>query len=120
MPLSGLEMSVLQTGQDVSPYTPTIPALVESDPIDIGTNSDSVAGGWNGRGTPDDPYLLEGVMIQTYDSCLTIRNTTAHFVVRSCVFMGASVHSPVMLENVTNGRIENCSVVSLVSVECLA
>jgi len=110
VPLSGLEMNFLQTGQDVSPYTPTVPALVELDPIDIGTNFDFVASGWNGSGTPDDPYLLEGVMIQSYDSCLTIRNTTAYFLVRSCVFMGTSVHSAVMLENVTNGRIENCTV----------
>jgi len=58
-------MNVLQAGQDMSPYTPTVPALVEWDPIDIRTNSDFVAGGWNGSVTPDGPYLLEGIMIQS-------------------------------------------------------
>ncbi|MHA1653927.1 MAG: hypothetical protein ACTSVT_08025 [Candidatus Thorarchaeota archaeon] len=60
VPLPGLEMNVPQTGQDMSPYTPTVPALVESDPIDIGTNSDFVAGGWNSSGTPVTRISLRG------------------------------------------------------------
>ncbi|MGQ4871994.1 MAG: right-handed parallel beta-helix repeat-containing protein, partial [Candidatus Thorarchaeota archaeon] len=99
-----------QDGESKLPHIPIVTSLKESDPIDIRANSDFVACGWNGSGTPEDPYVLGGVVIQSYDSCLTIRDTTAHFVVRSCVFMGTSVRSAVMLENVTNGRIENCTV----------
>ena len=47
-----------------------------------------------GSGTPDDPYIIEGWVIDTlgYDYGIYIDHTTAHFVLRDCIVPVSYTH----------------------------
>ncbi len=65
-----------------------------------------------GSGTEDDPYIIEGWMIDTqnYDYGIYIDHTTAYFVIRNCVVRYPQERAGIFLSAVENGRIEGCSV----------
>jgi parallel beta-helix repeat protein len=72
------------------------------------TPANGVNGG--GSGTENDPYIIENWAINasTYYG-IWVRGTTAYFVVRNClVWNGGSSYDGIYLDNVTNGKIENC------------
>lgn len=62
-----------------------------------------------GAGTPEDPYIIEGWVIDTrgHDYGLYIDGTRAHFVVRNCQIRYPQERAGIFLSNVRNGRIEN-------------
>jgi parallel beta-helix repeat protein len=73
------------------------------------TSPDPVNGG--GSGTENDPYIIENWVINASSAHgIQISNTTAYFVVRDCVVEngGYSYHG-IYLDNVVNGKIENCT-----------
>ena len=63
-----------------------------------------------GSGTPEDPYVIEGWIIDTlgYDYGIYIDGTTAHFVIRNCSILYPQEKAGILLSNVENGVIENC------------
>jgi len=67
----------------------------------------------NGSGTFLDPYIIENVTIigngskQVGDVCLTIRDSTAFFIIRNCTFSNYGVG--VYFDEVDNGQILNNS-----------
>ncbi len=65
-----------------------------------------------GSGTADDPYIIEGWVIDTlsYDYGIYIDHTTAYFVIRNCVVRYPQERAGIFLSAVENGRIEGCSV----------
>lgn len=65
-----------------------------------------------GSGTPDDPYIIEGWVIDTlgYDYGIYIDHTTAHFVLRDCIVRYPQERAGIFLSAVENGRVEGCSV----------
>ncbi len=65
-----------------------------------------------GSGTADDPYVIEGWVIDTqgFDYGIFIDGTRAHFVIRNCQIKFPMERAGIMLSNVRNGRIENCSI----------
>lgn len=74
--------------------------------------------GLAGNGTPLHPYLIEDLYIQNNhsyfgDYCIKIQYTNAHFVIRNCILEmeGHDWGNAIWLYNVTNGRIENCSII---------
>jgi len=84
------------------------------DPIYIDGNAgftipDPVNGG--GSGTQDDPYIIENWDISAQNANgIEIRNTTAHFIIRNClVENGGYSYYGIYLDNVVNGKIENCT-----------
>ncbi|MFW9848410.1 MAG: right-handed parallel beta-helix repeat-containing protein [Candidatus Thorarchaeota archaeon] len=80
-------------------------------PMNISSNNDFVSLGWNGSGTPADPYTIENVEITGEYLALGIANTTAHFSVRDCSF-SSQVHllaEGIILHNLTNGEITGCT-----------
>ena len=88
---------------------------VVHDPILIGSDADFASQGWSGSGTPEDPYLIEGLSIEGafIESCIEIEDTRAYFVVSNCLLYGAEgfYWAGLSLTNVTNGLIEhnNCT-----------
>lgn len=62
-----------------------------------------------GSGTPDDPYVIEGWVIDTggHDYGIYIDGTRAHFVIRNCQIRYPQERAGIFLSNVRNGRIEN-------------
>lgn len=61
-----------------------------------------------GSGTPDDPYVIEGWIIDTrgQDYGIYIDGTRAHFVIRNCQIRYPQERAGIFLSNVHNGRIE--------------
>jgi len=87
------------SGADVYQYTPW-------DPIDIVSDGDLLS--FEGSGTFEDPYLIEGFNITTTDSYgIYVTNITKHLLIRNC-FIAASFNS-IFVENIFEGevRIEN-------------
>ncbi len=61
---------------------------------------------WEGDGSPETPFLIQGYEIDPSREEISIQNTTLHFKILDCNITGA-IHG-VDLENVTNGVIQNC------------
>jgi len=61
-----------------------------------------------GSGTPEDPYVIEGWIIDTrgHDYGIYIDGTRAHFVIRNCQIRYPQERAGIFLSNVHNGRIE--------------
>ncbi len=68
----------------------------------------------SGLGTEGDPYKIEGLYInaQGIGGCILIDNSNNYFIIKNCWFnysgMNHNFDAGVMLENTTNGIIENC------------
>jgi parallel beta-helix repeat protein len=82
--------------------------IYSNDSILIDTNDDFTANGFSGAGTENNPFLLEG---QDIDSYLSIRNTTAFFVIRNCRMLDY-----VSFDWLSNGVIENCVIDANISI----
>lgn len=70
--------------------------------------------GWPGNGTKGNPYIIQGYSIdaQEIGSCITISNTTVHFLIRDSLLLNAGPLGDdpgcgIIFQNVTNGAIEN-------------
>ena len=55
---------------------------VDSAPIVITDNTNFTTLGFPGAGTKSDPYIIEGLKINSTDDCINIKDTTAHFIIR--------------------------------------
>ncbi|MFX1603467.1 MAG: nitrous oxide reductase family maturation protein NosD [Promethearchaeota archaeon] len=93
--------------------TPHGPIVIDGDANFTAT---VLAEGWAGNGTSEDPYIIESLSIDlggAIGSCIEIRNTLVHFIVRDCHLTGArgSTGAGFSLRSVTNGRLvhNNCS-----------
>ncbi|MBN1799944.1 MAG: right-handed parallel beta-helix repeat-containing protein [Candidatus Lokiarchaeota archaeon] len=68
-----------------------------------------------GNGSEGNPYVIENVTINGggSDSCIEIRNSNAHFIVRNCTLFNSSSgpYAGIFLLNASNGQIlnNNCS-----------
>ncbi|MFW9842955.1 MAG: nitrous oxide reductase family maturation protein NosD [Candidatus Thorarchaeota archaeon] len=91
-----------------------ISEVVEHDFIEISSNEDFSAQEYPGNGTLEDPYIIENFQIQSYNSCITIENTSYFFLIRYCILTvirtDELLYSGVSLRNVTNAKIENCTI----------
>nr|MDO8111414.1 right-handed parallel beta-helix repeat-containing protein [Candidatus Sigynarchaeota archaeon] len=73
-----------------------------------------------GSGIFGAPYYIENRVIDvssngTVDAGITIRNTDAYFVLRNCTVVGGVAKKGIILNNVTNGKIEDCTILGLPS-----
>ncbi|MHA1812061.1 MAG: right-handed parallel beta-helix repeat-containing protein, partial [Candidatus Thorarchaeota archaeon] len=83
-------------------------------PIVIDGDDDLKAQGWPGNGTEADPYVIEDLIIETSETCISLSNTRAFLVIRSCTLRNvnqfARSGTGISLTNVTNVRVENCTI----------
>lgn len=109
LPLS--QMSVQSENQTIGVQGKFTVAQFEGTPIKIRNNTDFSTQGCSGDGTPASPYLLENLTIRGYSEDISIADTDAFFVIKNCTFVLPNVFSghAIMLFNVTNGRIINCT-----------
>lgn len=65
-----------------------------------------------GTGTPEDPYVIEGWVIDArgHDYGIYVDGTRAHFVIRDCQVRYPLEKAGIFLSNVRNGRIEGTAV----------
>jgi parallel beta-helix repeat protein len=88
----------------------TTPILIDSDAV---FDSTALANGWEGGGNATHPYILEGHIIDKLGvdgSCISISDTTRHFIIRNCDLTGATngwQDAGVFLFNVINGMISD-------------
>ncbi len=82
-------------------------------PLIIESNSEFETNGWLGEGTEENPYRMEGIKIVNESVVVSISNTDAYFIIRdsNLTFTGLR-GSCVSFDNVMNGAIENCTIVS--------
>lgn len=90
-------------------------------PVAISSNEDFSSQGWPGLGTPEDPYVIEGLFINTSRgrNCIEVRNTRMHFTVINCFFShygddnewpgGTHASVGARFFNNTHGMVENNS-----------
>lgn len=65
---------------------------------------------WTGSGTQEDPFYLGDLMINLTGisgNCIEIRNTRSFFKIERCTLIGGTSGYGILLSNVTNGGIEN-------------
>jgi hypothetical protein len=99
-----------------SPYPPTPGIYVDHEPItifgDYELAQQALQNGWNGNGTDDDPFIIEGLRIVSEGHhCIKIRDVKEyHFVVRNCYLIAndASWGVCVRIYYCSKGTIENC------------
>ncbi len=82
---------------------------VVHDPILITSDDDFETQGWPGNGTENNPYLIDGFVINgsksPSETCLMVEDTRVHFSVTSCYFFNGQFG--IQFDNVSNSRIEN-------------
>ncbi|MBD3158799.1 MAG: hypothetical protein GF309_08440 [Candidatus Lokiarchaeota archaeon] len=94
------------------------------DAIIISSKSDFELWSSSGNGTEENPYMIDGFNITSVVPALVFENTSYHFILRNCSFVGDGFHDMyllnyffsvssqeaiVVLDNVSNGKIVNCS-----------
>jgi parallel beta-helix repeat protein len=64
---------------------------------------------FDGEGTEDDPFIIEGLQISVRGYGIRIRGTDAHFIIRDCEFEGLSPwgSTAIYISKAKNGVIEN-------------
>ncbi|MGD9395985.1 MAG: NosD domain-containing protein [Candidatus Thorarchaeota archaeon] len=63
--------------------------------------------GWSGDGSPEDPYIIDGLEIDLgveNGPCINISNTRVSFIISNC---NLTSDIGILLENVTNGELVN-------------
>ncbi len=83
----------------------------QHNPILIEENEDFESQEWSGSGTVDDPYLVSGLSIVSNDICISIEDTTAHFIIQDCYISSNDFLCAVYFYNVENGEFTNNEVV---------
>ncbi len=65
-----------------------------------------------GSGTAEDPYIIEGWIIDTrgHDYGIYIDGTRAHFIIRNCQIRYPQERAGIFLTNVRNGRLEKTAI----------
>lgn len=90
--------------------------LAPHPPIVIATDADFTPenGVVGGTGTRDDPFVIAGWEIEAGNAVgISVRNTTAHFVIRDCRVTGRPRGTGISLVEVRGGRVERCELSEL-------
>ncbi len=80
-------------------------------PLIITDDSDFVTYGFEGEGTPDNPFILEGIIISHSSTCIEIEDIDSHFIIRNCWFETGDYGTALSFRFVQNAVISNCWIV---------
>lgn len=90
---------------------PTIDAAIKING-DANFLATALLEGWPGDGSPENPYIIDGLNISVPYSgchCIAISNTQVSFIINNCSFhgyyAGMDLEAGIYLRNVTNGEI---------------
>ncbi len=78
-------------------------------------NSTVQSEGWAGNGSAVSPYIIEDLYIEASYDCISIHETSVHFIIRNCTFVKSGTDSGIGLDlqNIENGIVENCTFTNL-------
>jgi parallel beta-helix repeat protein len=91
--------------------TPHAPITIDGD---ANFSATALLEGWPGNGSPENPYIIEGLDINPgggLDYLISITNTRVRFIIRNCNLIGTIEHGlystiwGIRLENVVNGKL---------------
>jgi len=74
-------------------------------------NAELAANASSGYGNQSHPYIIEDIYIDDSDR-IQIENTDAHFILRNCSVIGTFMAYGITFNNVTNGQIENNTIMN--------
>lgn len=82
---------------------------IEHLPIYVQESSDFISFGFDGTGTPDDPFAIEGLNITATTRCVYLQNISDHVVIRNCYFRASNYQFPcVALDHTNQTTFEKC------------
>ncbi|UCE11525.1 MAG: right-handed parallel beta-helix repeat-containing protein [Candidatus Thorarchaeota archaeon] len=92
-----------------------VSSLTSHGPILISSNRDFQSQGWPGNGTVENPYVIEGLSIQSEENCIFVTRTSVHFVVRDCRLSSGDDDKGIgiFLLKVSNAVLENITITDL-------
>ncbi|MFW9958084.1 MAG: right-handed parallel beta-helix repeat-containing protein, partial [Candidatus Odinarchaeota archaeon] len=97
-------ISPIPTKVNVPSYVEQAPILAYND-----TDMDNWASAllWDGNGSPDTPYIIDGYNITSDGTCIEIRDTVRAFEIRNCYISSISGSSGtgIHIDNVTQAAI---------------
>jgi len=102
-PMTNNELIHEPTQNSVLSYVPHDYIYIVNDTDFAATAADEL---WEGDGSPETPFLIQGYEINPMMEDIHIEDTTLHFKILDCNITGAM--GGVYLGNVTNGVIQNC------------
>ncbi len=85
--------------------TPHAPIVIDGD---ANFSAKALLEGWSGDGSPENPYIIDGLDIDlggAYGPCVRIDNTAVSFIIRNCKLTGS--WAGIFLNYVTNGELVN-------------
>ncbi len=94
----------------IEPHDHFTSSYINHSPIIVTSNADFENQSLPGNGTALNPYVIESYSITTTETCISIQNTDAYFVIRDCLLTGAGSSigsSGIELSSVINGEIRN-------------
>ncbi|NHJ14539.1 MAG: hypothetical protein EAX95_12745 [Candidatus Thorarchaeota archaeon] len=89
---------------------------VSHEPIRIIGDEDfaaqAITESWPGTGSKETPYIIQGLKIDSEESCIRIEDVTVHFQIRYCTLTGGTIweHAGVYLINTDNAYLFNCTI----------
>ncbi len=97
-----MQVDKSDVSQDLTPH---IPIIIEG-------NDDFATQNWPGNGSVMSPYIIEGLLIASDDTCISISDTSSQFVIRNCLLSSHNEFEGTGLEilDVHNGMIQNCTI----------
>ncbi len=91
-----------------------LPGIAVGEPLVIEGDSDFESMELSGSGTESNPYIIEDLTISPNimadTDCISIKDTTKHFVIKLCTLTTSREATCIKLENVSNAVIENCTI----------
>ncbi len=97
-------VSITQTRKHTtSQYEPVQPIVIESinDLQDVGAS---------GSGTANDPYIIRNLRISSDETCITVNNIAAHFIIFDCKLESSGNNPTILFENVENCGVVMCEI----------
>jgi parallel beta-helix repeat protein len=105
-----LQSSHHDLGDSLISGVPHSPIVIDGD---VNFNVTAQAEGWLGDGSPEDPYIIDGLDINGFEMCISISNTRVSFTISNC-FLNCSTYfdgAGISLYNVSNSLLVSNTVI---------
>jgi parallel beta-helix repeat protein len=66
--------------------------------------------GATGVGTRVDPYVISNLVISATNSCISVTDTTAYFIIFNCILDSGPDDPAILFDNVENGQVVLCEI----------
>ena len=96
----------------VDNHPSVVVAYIDHAPIVVQDDDDFENGDWQGEGTSESPYSINGFKFNTSGIGVSIEKTTAYFKISNCLFVGEPTTTGIWLSKLENGIVEDSCFIS--------